>query len=247
MAKRSLSLPGRPSGFSLMERRNMRRKRVHWSSDLEEVIYFAPDTAVRRYDLSTMRCFDRRVRILRSRTSSVNKRLPLKASQTFARSIHDVNSTLLRTGVDIFSQQLDRFRSKSENLKLFDDHVNNSWKELLALYQKRMRDQLDSQEEEWVWFETPSGSLFRALIVESVVFVHAWFGSQRRVIVMIPAPYGRVKVPQWRWTALMNTFWYVGKGSPQRKTLKNLNLKIAKEVQKMNLYNRAGSNSNIEL
>lgn len=160
MAKRSLSLPGRPSGFSLMERK-MRRKRVHWSSDLEEVIYFAPDTAVRRYDLSTMRCFDRRVRILRSRTSSVNKRLPLKASQTLARSIHDANSTLLRTGVDIFSQQLDRFKSKSENLKLFDDHVNNRWKELLALYQKRMRDQLDSQEEEWVWFKTASGSLFR--------------------------------------------------------------------------------------
>lgn len=149
MAKRSLSLPGRPSGFSLMER-NMRGKRVHWSSDLEEVIYFAPDTAVRRYDLSTMRSFDRRVRILRSRTNSVNKRLPLKASQTLARSINDTNSTLFRTGVDIFSQQLDRFKSKSENLKLFDDHVNNRWKELLALYQKRMRDQLDSQEEEWV-------------------------------------------------------------------------------------------------
>ena len=45
----------------------------------------------------------------------------------------------------------------------------------------------------------------------------------------------------------MNTFRYVGKGSPQRKTLKNLNLKIAKEVQKMNLYDRAGSNLNIEL
>lgn len=152
MAKRSLSLPGRPSGFSLMDR-NMplsQRKRVHWSTDLEEVIYFAPDTAVRRYDLSAMRSFDRRVRILRSRTSSVNKRLPLKASQTLARSINDTNSTLFRTGVDIFSHQLDRFKSRSENLKLFDDHINNRWKELLALYQKRMRDQLDSQEEEWV-------------------------------------------------------------------------------------------------
>ena len=149
MAKRSLSLPGRPSGFSLLDR-NLRRKRVHWSTDLEEVIYFAPDTAVRRCDLSTMRSFDRRVRILRSRTSSVNKRLPLKASQTLTRSINDANSTLFCTGVDIFSHQFDRFKSKSENLKLFDDHINNRWKELLALYQRRMRDELESQEEEWV-------------------------------------------------------------------------------------------------
>ena len=128
MAKRSLSLPGRPSGFSLMDRNtplSQRRKRVHWCTDLEEVIYFAPDTAIRRYDLSTMRSFDRRVRILRSRSTSVNKRLPLKASQTLARSINDANSTLFCTGVDIFSHQLDRLKSRSENLKLFDDQVNN--------------------------------------------------------------------------------------------------------------------------
>jgi len=183
MAKRSLSLPGRPSGFSLLDG-NMRRKRVHWSSDLEEVIYFAPDTAVRRYDLSTMRSFDRRVRILRSRTSSVNKRLPLKAGQTLARSINDANSTLFRTGVDIFSHQFDRFKSKSENLKLFDDSINNRWKELLALYQKRMRDELDSQEEEWVWWD--SEWVFDAYDVESVFVVQVRFRTQRRLAMTIP-------------------------------------------------------------
>lgn len=149
---RSHSLPGRPPRFTLMEK-NMalsQRKQVHWSTDLEEVIYFAPDSAVRRsQDVSAMRTFDRRVRMLRSRSGSVNKRLPLKASQTIARSI-DSNSKLIRTGVDILSHQLDRFKSKSENLKLFDDQSNNRWKELLALYQKRMRDQLEEQEEEWV-------------------------------------------------------------------------------------------------
>lgn len=221
MAKRSLSLPGRPSGFSLLDG-NMRRKRVHWSSDLEEVIYFAPDTAVRRYDLSTMRSFDRRVRILRSRTSSVNKRLPLKAGQTLARSINDANSTLFRTGVDIFSHQFDKFKSKSENLKLFDDSINNRWKELLALYQKRMRDELDSQEEEWVWWD--SEWVFDSYVVESVFLVQVRFRSRRRLAMTIPTkqryvglqtlPTRSGKSSQWKWIALINTFRCVGEGSP---------------------------------
>lgn len=176
MARRSLSLPGRPSRFSLIEK-NMalrQRKQVHWSTDLEEVIYFAPDSAVRRsQDVSAMRAFDRRVRMLRSRSGSVNKRLPLKASHTFARSINDANSKLIRSGVEILSHQLDRFKSRSENLKLFDDQSNNRWKELLALYQKRMRDQLDEQEEEWVWFETLNGFQLR-VHVESVWLGEFW-------------------------------------------------------------------------
>lgn len=200
----------------------MRRKRVHWSSDLEEVIYFAPDTAVRRYDLSTMRSFDRRVRILRSRTSSVNKRLPLKAGQTLARSINDANSTLFRTGVDIFSHQFDKFKSKSENLKLFDDSINNRWKELLALYQKRMRDELDSQEEEWVWWD--SEWVFDSYVVESVFLVQVRFRSRRRLAMTIPTkqryvglqtlPTRSGKSSQWKWIALINTFRCVGEGSP---------------------------------
>lgn len=159
-SRRSLSLPGRPSGLSLVEKKMTlsRRKKVHWSTDLEEVIYFAPDSELRRaQDTSAMRTFDRRVRMLRSRSGSVNKRLPLKASQTLARSFNDANSKLIRTGVDILSHHLDRFRSRSENLKFFDEQSNSRWNELLALYQKRMRDQLDEQEEEWVWFETLNG------------------------------------------------------------------------------------------
>lgn len=154
MARRSLSLPGRPSKLSLIEKKMplSERKQVHWSTDLEEVIYFAPDSAVRRHrDVSAMRSFDRRVRMLRSRSGgSLNKRLPLRATQTLARSLNDANSMLIRTGVNILSHQLDKLRSKSENLDIFDQQSNSRWNELLALYQKRMRDQLAEQEEEWV-------------------------------------------------------------------------------------------------
>ncbi|KAJ7390458.1 hypothetical protein OS493_025159 [Desmophyllum pertusum] len=150
---RSLSLPGRPSRFPLMEKNIAlsKRKQVHWSTDLEEVIYFAPDSAIMRRDGSALRTFDRRVRMLRARSSStLNKRLPLKASQTLARSINDANSMLIRTGVNILTHQFDRLKNRSDSLDMFDEQSNSRWKELLALYQKRMRDQLDEQEEEWV-------------------------------------------------------------------------------------------------
>lgn len=157
MSRRSLSLPGRPSRLSLIEKKMplAERKKVHWSTDLEEVIYFSPDSMIRRpRDVSGMRSFDRRVRMLRSRSVSVNKRLPLKATQTLTRSFNDVNSMLIRTGVNILSHQLERLRSRSDNLEMFDQQSNNRWNELLALYQKQMRDQLAQQEEAWVWIET---------------------------------------------------------------------------------------------
>lgn len=153
MSRRSLSLPGRPSRLTLIEKKMPlpERKKVHWSTDLEEVIYFSPDSMIRRQrDVSGMRSFDRRVRMLRSRSVSLNKRLPLKATQTFTRSLNDVNSMLIRTGVNILSHQLERLRSRSESLEMFDQQSNNRWNELLALYQKQMRDQLAEQEEEWV-------------------------------------------------------------------------------------------------
>ena len=158
MARRSLSLPGRPSRISLMERKGSlplpQRKQVHWSTDLEEVIYFAPDHSTVRDDAFAIRPFDRRVRILRSKSAKTlnkSKRRPLKATQTLAKSINDANSMFIRTGVNILSQQLDRFKSRSENLEIFDQQSNNRWKELLAHYQKRMRERLEEQEEEWVW------------------------------------------------------------------------------------------------
>lgn len=57
---------------------------------------------------------------------------------------------LIRTGVNILSHQLERLKSRSESLEMFDQQSNNRWNELLALYQKQMRDQLAEQEEEWV-------------------------------------------------------------------------------------------------
>lgn len=159
MARRSVSLPGRPSKFSLSERKRSlplpQRKQVHWSSDLEEVIYFAPDRSTLLDDGLVIRPYDRRVKLLRSqstKTLSKSKRpRPLRATHSLARSINDANSTLIRSGMNILSQQLDRFRSRSENLEIFDHQSNNRWKELLAHYQKRMRDRLEEQEEEWVW------------------------------------------------------------------------------------------------
>lgn len=176
---RSLSLPGRPSRFPLMEKNIAlsKRKQVHWSTDLEEVIYFAPDSAIMRRDGSALRTFDRRVRMLRARSSStLNKRLPLKASQTLARSINDANSMLIRTGVNILTHQFDRLKNRSDSLDMFDEQSNSRWKELLALYQKRMRDQLDEQEEEWVWgFEWVFG-----LHARSVLLVESWPKKARK-------------------------------------------------------------------
>lgn len=57
---------------------------------------------------------------------------------------------LIRTGVNILSHQLERLRSRSDSLEMFDQQSNNRWNELLALYQKQMRDQLAQQEEAWV-------------------------------------------------------------------------------------------------
>lgn len=154
MATRSLSLPGRPSRLSHVERKGSislrRRKQVHWSNELEEVIYFPPDCST----LSTDGLFDRRVKLMRSKSLKTlykSKRLPLKATQSLARGINDANSSLIRTGVNIITQQLDRFKSRSENLEIFDQESNSRWKELLRHYQKRMRDLLEEQEEEWVW------------------------------------------------------------------------------------------------
>lgn len=154
MARRSLSLPGRSSRLSHVERKGSvpltRRKQVHWSNELEEVIYFPPDCST----LSTDGLFDRRVKLMRSKSLKTlykSKRLPLKATQSLARGINDANSSLIRTGVNILTQQLDRFKSRSENLEIFDQESNNRWKELLRHYQQRMRDLLEEQEEEWVW------------------------------------------------------------------------------------------------
>ncbi|CAH3157324.1 unnamed protein product [Porites evermanni] len=154
MARRSLSLPGRSSRLSHVERKGSisltRRKQVHWSNELEEVIYFPPDCST----LSTDGLFDRRVKLMRSKSLKTlykSKRLPLKATQSLARGINDANSSLIRTGVNILTQQLDRFKSRSENLEIFDQESNNRWKELLRNYQKRMRDLLEEQEEERGW------------------------------------------------------------------------------------------------
>lgn len=175
---RSLSLPGRPSRFPLMEKNIAlsKRKQVHWSTDLEEVIYFAPDSAIMRRDGSALRTFDRRVRMLRARSSStLNKRLPLKASQTLARSINDANSMLIRTGVNILTHQFDRLKNRSDSLDMFDEQSNSRWKELLALYQKRMRDQLDEQEEEWVWgFEWVFGLHARSVLLVGAKTYRRW-------------------------------------------------------------------------
>lgn len=153
MARRSLSLPGRPSRLSHVERKGSlalpRQKQVHWSSDLEEVIYFPPDHFIAQHEGP----FDRRVKLLRSRsmkTLNKSKRLPLKATQTLAKKFNDANSVLIRTGVNIISQQLDRLKSRRENLDIFDQESNDRWNELLGHYQKRMRDRLEEQEEEWV-------------------------------------------------------------------------------------------------
>ena len=160
MARRSFSLPGRPSRLTVMERKRSlplpQRKQVHWSTDLEEVIYFAPDNfQVRELDdgLAIQRPFDRRVKILRSqstKTLSKSKRRPLKATQTLAKTINDANSVLIRTGMNLLSQDFDRFNSRSENLELFDEQSNKRWKDLLANYQQRIRNQLEEQEEQWV-------------------------------------------------------------------------------------------------
>lgn len=37
---------------------------------------------------------------------------------------------------------------------------------------------------------------FISYVVESVVLVHEWSRPQRRLILMIPAPHGQVKIPQ---------------------------------------------------
>ena len=157
MSRRSLSLPGRPSRLTVMERKRSlplpQRKQVHWSSDLEEVIYFAPDYFAAMDDRVSIRPFDKRVKMLRSQSSKTlnkSKRRPLRATQTIAKSINGANSALIRTGMNVLSQQFDKFKSRSENLEIFDQQTNRRWKELLTHYQKRMRDRLEEQEEEWV-------------------------------------------------------------------------------------------------
>ena len=109
------------------------------------MIYFPPDHST----LGNDGIFDRRVKLMRSKSLKTlykSKRLPLKATQTLARGINDANSALIRTGVNILTQ----FKSRSENLEIFDQDSNNRWRELLRHYQKRMRDLLEEQEEEWV-------------------------------------------------------------------------------------------------
>ena len=159
MARRSFSLPGRPSRLTVMERKRSlplpQRKQVHWSTDLEEVIYFAPDNLTMREldDGLAIRPFDRRVKILRSqstKTLTKSKRRPLKATQTLAKTINDANSVLIRTGMNLLSHDFDRFKNRRENLEIFDEQSNKRWKELLAHYHQRIRNQLEEQEEEWV-------------------------------------------------------------------------------------------------
>ena len=157
MARRSLSLPGRPSRLTVTERKRSlplpQRKQVHWSSDLEEVIYFAPDHFTTRDDGFSLRPFDKRVKMLRSQSSKTlnkSRRRSLRATQTLAKSINDANSALIRTGMNVLTQQFDKFKSRRENMEIFDQQTNKRWNELLAHYQKRMRDRLEEQEEEWV-------------------------------------------------------------------------------------------------
>lgn len=160
MSRRSLSLPGRPSRLTLIERKRSlplpQRKQVHWSSDLEEVIYFAPDYFTVRDGGSnmTIRTFDKCAgNLMRSRSVkslSRSKRRSLKTTQTLSKSMNGADSGLIRTGMSVLSQQLQRFRSHSDHLDIFSHQSNKRWNELLALYQKGMRDRLEEQEEEWV-------------------------------------------------------------------------------------------------
>lgn len=161
MSRRSLSLPGRPSRLTLIERKRSlplpQRKQVHWSSDLEEVIYFAPDYFTVRDGGTNMaiRTFDKCAgNLMRSRSAkslSRSKRRSLKATQTLSKSMNGADSALIRTGMSVLSQQLQRFRSHSHHLDIFSHQSDKRWNELLALYQKGMRDRLEEQEEEWVW------------------------------------------------------------------------------------------------
>lgn len=158
-SRRSLSLPGRPSRLTLIERKRSlplpQRKQVHWSNDLEEVIYFAPDYFTVRDDTNMAtrpldKCTGNLMRSRSAKSFSKTNRRPFRVTQTLSKSINDANSALIRTGMNALSHQLNGFRRRSDNVNILDHKSNERWNELLALYQKGMRNLLEDQEEEWV-------------------------------------------------------------------------------------------------
>ena len=155
MARRSLSLPGRPSRITVLERKmslplSQRRKQVHWSNDLVEVFYFAPDSSVRD---TGCRSADRLVKKLPARNGPLNKskkQLPLKVA--LARRINGSTSLLLRTGVAVFSQQFDAIANATGNKPVVHQQQNSTGcNDTRGCHQQRMREKLEQQEEEWVW------------------------------------------------------------------------------------------------